>query len=63
MFDYLKTISNTLETVIWSVLMTISVVFAFAIIYKILHADKIKAGPVEITDEAEPEIKPEEIKK
>ena len=61
MFEYLKTINSTLETIIWAVLLALVAALMSAVIYKIIRADKIKAGPVEITDEAEPELTTEKI--
>ena len=51
MFNYFATINNTLEFLIWVVLLLIIISFAIAFIYKIIKAEHIKAGPVEIVDE------------
>jgi hypothetical protein len=67
MFKYFESIDPTLETIIWAVLLALVAALMSAVIYKIIRADKIKAGPVEIVDEAAPgdESAPavEEVKK
>jgi len=57
MFKYFESIDNTLESIIWGTLLFIVVGLAAAVIYKILTAEKIKAGPVEIEDAPEPPAK------
>jgi hypothetical protein len=63
MFKYFETLDNTLEIAIWSALILIIIGLAGAVIYKILTAEKIKAGPIEITDEAAPVQEIKKVKK